>query len=151
MATTQDSYTIDVRSYELDSYAHVNNGAYIAWFEDARERFLRAEGRDYSYFPRQMQISMLVVNVNCEFLSPAVSGDSLKITTRLVKTGRTSIAFRQTAHRISDGAICARARVVMVFVGGDGVSCEIPQEFRESYGVAEGSDSWSEEDGGERA
>ncbi len=151
MATTDVSHSLQVRSYELDSYAHVNNGAYLAWFEDGRERFLREEGRDYSYFLRELKTWILVVNIQCDYLASALSGDSLEISTRLAKTGRTSIVFRQMARRTTDDTICARARVVMVFADEGGKSCEIPPEFHQDYSITDLGDSWSDAEGGQRA
>lgn len=146
MPTTTNTHSHDVRSYELDSYKHVNNGSYLAWYEDGRERFLRTEGRDYSYFPDKLGLYILVVNINCDFLNAAVSGDVVEVTTRLASTGRSSVVFRQSIRRASDGLLCSRARVVMVFADGKNNSAPIPDDFLVSHAVNENGDEWTDEE-----
>ena len=38
---------VEVRTYELDSYNHVNNAVYLNYLEHARMDFLKAIGFDY--------------------------------------------------------------------------------------------------------
>ena len=139
-----------VRSYELDPYKHVNNGAYINWFENGREQFLRAEGRDYYYYPNELDAWFVVVNINSDFMSPAMDGEEVEIKTRLAKIGNTSVVFRQTVRRKSDGMIRARARVVMCFADSNDQSMRVPEDFRERYAPSAAGDSWMADEGGER-
>jgi YbgC/YbaW family acyl-CoA thioester hydrolase len=143
-----ESHEVAVRSYELDSYAHVNNGAYLAWFEDARECFLRRGERDYLWYPHHLGVHVVVVNIRCDFLKPAHSGDRLEITTRLAGIGRSSIVFRQLARRSGDDAVCCRARTVMVFSQNER-STGVPPDFRERFEVSPEGDVWTAREGGE--
>ncbi len=148
--TTQEVQTRQtVRSYELDPYKHVNNGAYINWFENGRETFLRAEGRDYYHYPSALDAWFVVVNINCDFLSPALAGEEVEIGTRLVKTGRSSVVFRQVIRRAEDGKVRARARVVMCFANSADESVPIPQDFSDRYLVSDDGDLWTPAEGGE--
>ena len=40
---------VDVRSYELDAYNHVNNAVYLNYLEYARMEYLRRIGFDYVF------------------------------------------------------------------------------------------------------
>ncbi len=140
--------TLRVRSYELDPYDHVNNGAYLSWFEDEREHFLRASGRDYKWYPRAMDLWFVVAHLACDYLEAAVAGDQLRLTTRLTRMGRSSVVFRQCAFHGTTGRPLARAKVVMCF-SRDGASAPIPEDFRERFTVDPGGDLWLAIEGGE--
>ena len=145
-----NDFDLQVRSSELDSYQHVNNAAYLEWFEDARERFLRTRGLDYAWFPAELGLFIVVVNIDCDFLSAAKSGEHVQVSTRLAKTGRTSIVFRHVSRRAGDRRIRARARVVMCFADPDDRPVPIPEAFLERFAVSPEGDAWTDEEGGER-
>ena len=76
MTTDRVEHTHRVRSYELDPYKHANNGAYINWLEDGREQFLRAQQRDYNFYPETLSTWFVVVKVSqatriCQGSTPA--------------------------------------------------------------------------------
>ena len=144
------SHEVIVRSYELDSYAHVNNGAYLGWFEDGRERFLRAAGRDYNYFPSRLGLYFVVAAIHCEFRRAAHSGDTLTVRSRIAATGRSSVVFRQIVVDRRDDFVLCRARTVMAFTPIGGGKGEIPAEFAAAYGVSSEGDVWTAAEGGER-
>ncbi len=150
MPTHTVRHSQNVRSYELDPYRHVNNGAYINWFENGRELFLRAEGRDYYYYPEELDAWFVVVNIQCDFLSAALAGEALEITTRLARLGRSSVQFRQCVRRAGDGVVRARARVVMCFANSQDESIPIPEDFRLRYTCSPEGDAWTKAEGGER-
>ncbi|HGY92287.1 MAG TPA: acyl-CoA thioesterase [Planctomycetes bacterium] len=141
--------TLRVRSYELDLYDHVNNGAYLSWFEDEREHFLRAGGRDYKWYPRTMDLWFVVAHLACDYLEAAIAGDILRVTTRLTRIGTSSVVFRQCAFHAASDRPRARAKVVMCF-SRDGASVPIPKDFLERFAVDPGGDVWLPSEGGER-
>lgn len=150
MTTQRVAQKQSVRSYELDPYKHVNNGAYINWFENGREMFLRAEGRDYYSYPSEFDAWFVVVNINCDFMSSALPGEEVEIITRLAKIGNSSVTFRQSIRRTSDQKIRARARVVMCFADSNDESMPVPEDFRQRYTPSNQGDTWTTEEGGER-
>ncbi|MEE9394297.1 MAG: acyl-CoA thioesterase [Planctomycetota bacterium] len=151
MPTSADEFDLPVRSYEIDAYRHVNNGAYLSWFEDARERFLRAEGRDYMFYPEHDQAWIMVVKLDVDFLAAARAGQTLHCRTRLVKLGRSSVVFRQSLRDLETAKVFCRARVIMAFGDGAESSVAIPDDFREHYDVDAGGDLWQKDEGGERS
>ncbi len=150
MTTDRVTSTQNVRSYELDPYKHVNNGAYVNWFENGRELFLRAEDRDYYFYPAAEDAWFVVVNINCDFTSAALAGEQVEVSTRLAKIGRSSVVFRQTIRRAEDGLLRARARVVMCFADSHDQAKPVPEDFRSRYSPAPEGDRWTAEEGGER-
>ncbi len=137
------------RSYELDRYLHLNNGAYVNWFEDAREGFLRVEDRDYDWYPEHCKAWFVVVKLDCDFVSAALAHEEVEISTRLVHIGRSSVVFRQAIRRLDDGRLRARARVVMCFADLNDRSTPVPEDFRARFSVAPEGDRWLDDEGGD--
>lgn len=150
MKTATHSYEITVRSYELDPYDHLNNGAYVNFYEDAREQFIRTRERTWMWYPNNLGVHFVVVNIHCDFVSPALAAERLRLTTRLARIGDRSVAFRQLIRRAHDGRLRSRARVVMAF-SRDGVAAPIPDDFTDRFEVSSDGDAWTAEEGGERA
>jgi YbgC/YbaW family acyl-CoA thioester hydrolase len=124
--------TFAVRSYELDSYGHLNHGVYVAWFEEAREAFLRRGGFDYGRFPRDLGLWFVVARIEVDFRRSLNGGETARLRTRLAKIGDRSVVFRQALFRSADDALSAEARVVMCF-SKDGAAAAVPDAFRAAF------------------
>ena len=151
MSVTRHEITFSVRSYELDSYRHVNNAAYINWLEEARECFLRSRGQDWSFYPDRLELWFVVARIDCEYRAAAHAADRLRCTTRLAALGRTSVVFRQVVRGAEDDRVRCRARVVMVFADSADRPAPIPPAFLEEFGIDPAGDAWTDQEGGERA
>src|SRR6187401_1964970 len=97
----------EARSYEIDSYRHLNNGVYLAWFEHARLQYLQSLGFSYDLFADRRQWIVMAL-------------------------GRSSVRFRQQMRRLQEGRPAdppaCEAQTVMVF-SADGRSIPIPDDF----------------------
>ena len=98
-----------VRTYECDSYGHVNNAVYLHYLEFARMEFLKQIGFDYKgmvdagYF-------LYVTHVDIHYKNSAVLDDHLTIEVDSIKLGAVSGTFRQVIRK-DDGTVCAEAEV----------------------------------------
>lgn len=118
---------LTVRSYELDSYNHVNNAVYLQYLEYARMEYLRAIGFDYpglydaGYF-------LYVTHIDIRYRSSARLFDELSIEVEPVKLGKVSGTFHQ---RICNqrGELCAEADVSWGCVDSSGKPSKLPSEF----------------------
>ena len=115
-----------VRSYECDSYNHVNNAVYQNYLEYARVDYLNKVG-----FPYQEAVSkgylMFVTHIDIYYKSSAHLDEKLFIETESVKLG----AVRGTMHQIirkEDDTVCVEADVTWACVK-DGVPVRIPPEY----------------------
>ena len=133
------SFDLRVRSNELDAYGHVNNAAYQHWFEEGREEFLRAGGRDYDWFPAHLGVQFGVVRTELDFRKPAKRHDPITVHTRLAAVSPRKVVFRQTAADQA-GQIVAAARTVMVFAK-EGKSQPVPEDFRTRFSPSPEGDS----------
>ena len=125
-----------VRSYELDSFGHVNHAVFLNWFEQARFDAFEQAG-----FPiPRLQASgwgIYVVRLEIEYLKEARLGDELVVRTSAGEAGRTSMIFHQVASPAdAPTVVSAKADVRGVFIGPDRRPARIPPEVRAALGVA---------------
>ena len=149
MKTSLDLQRFRVRSYELDPYSHLNNGVYVNWFEDARELFLRRQGRDWNYWPERMGLWFVVARIDCEYLDAALAAEELQMSTRLARIGNRSVRFRQVLLRPGTDRPIARAAVTMCF-SREGRAVDIPTDFTDLFEVAAPGDVWAVDEGADR-
>ncbi len=116
-----------VRSYELDSYNHVNNAVYLQYLEYARMEYLKAIGFDYpglfdaGYF-------LYVTHIDVRYKASARLNDELSIEVEPVKLGKVSGTFRQTIRNQRD-ELCAEAEVSWGCVDRTGRPSRMPEKF----------------------
>jgi acyl-CoA thioester hydrolase len=91
-----------VRSYELDSNAHVNNAVYVAYAEDlaAQHAELLGFGREWTLARGALWVAR---RHDITYLRPAGYGDVLELTTQ-VEEMRGARAMRHTTIRLASDA-----------------------------------------------
>lgn len=123
-------FRLEVRSYELDVYNHVNNAVYVNWLEHGRCKMLQDKGLDYTRIIDNWGVRYMTVRTEIDYRSPLHLGDSVEIATQLERVGNTSVTLSQ---RIAKTAACdpaAEARVVIVFTDAtSGKPTKVPTEF----------------------
>lgn len=111
---TGGSYLIEipVRWGDLDALNHVNNTVYFRYMEEARVQCARAcnigapgSGRD-----------IVLAHVTCDFLRPILWPATVRVDTKLVKVGRSSVEFEVEMSVKGEEGVCARSRNVIVGV-----------------------------------
>ena len=117
-----------VRSYEVDSYAHLNNGVYLSWFEQGRLDWLRSKGFSYDGFAERKQW-FVVARTEVDFRRALLTGDEVLMTTRLEGLGRTSVRYRQVITAVGDDAPACEAFTIMAFTDNTR-AVPIPDDFR---------------------
>jgi YbgC/YbaW family acyl-CoA thioester hydrolase len=122
----EHSCSLSVRSYECDSYGHVNNAVYLNYLEFARHRYLDEIGLPLSAL-RTAGYAIWVVEITIRYRLPAVTDDPLTILTRPLRRSRVSGALEQRILRGTDEL--ATAEVKWVCVNSAGRPAPIPAEF----------------------
>ena len=122
----EHTFQLTVRSFECDSYAHVNNAVYLNYLEAARMEFLSDIGFDYDKM-RKMGYAIYIARINIEYKAPARTNDVLKIKTVPIKRRKTNGVFRQTVSK--EEQVVADAEVTWVFVNDRGVPSRLPPEL----------------------
>jgi YbgC/YbaW family acyl-CoA thioester hydrolase len=122
----EHSCTLSVRSYECDSYGHVNNAVYLNYLEFARHRFLR----DLSFSVEELRaagFAFLVAEILIRYKRPALADDELQIITRPLKRSRLSGVLSQRILR--GGEEIAEAEVKWACIDENGRPAPLPQRF----------------------
>lgn len=128
--------TVRVRSYELDSFGHVNHAVVLHYFEHARFETLAAGGFAPEVITARGE-GVHVVRIEVDYRRELKLGDEVTLETELEEARNSSMTLRQVAHRSGDPAhVFAEARVVAVWVGQDGRPVRIPPDVRAALGLA---------------
>jgi acyl-CoA thioester hydrolase len=104
---------IPTRWMDNDSYAHVNNVVYYAYFDTVvNEHLIREGGLDIERAPA----IGLVVETHCRFLAPLAFPDVIDAGMAVTRLGRTSVTYAIALFREGDDRPAAAGRFVHVWV-----------------------------------
>lgn len=106
---------IRVRYVETDQMGVVHHSNYYAYFEVAREDFIKAAGIEY----RKMEkdgIMLPLIETHCRYYEGAKYYDELEIETFMTELTPVKIVLEYTAKRKSDGALIAKGKTMQAFV-----------------------------------
>ncbi len=116
-----------VRTYECDSYGHVNNAVYLNYLEYGRMEFLHHIHFDYNGLIADGYY-LYVTHIDIHYKSSAFLDDELSITVFPIKMGAVSGTFKQIITK-NDGTVCAEAEVTWASVKHGGVLSKIPDKY----------------------
>ena len=135
--------TVDVRSYELDSFGHVNHAVYLNYFEYARFQALAEGGFPYAEMAARGW-GVYVVRIEVDYLREVRMDQRLRVRTHVAAQKRSSLIMAQELVPDAEpSTILARARVTAVWVGPDRRPLRVPDEVREALGVASAGETSS--------
>ena len=119
--------SFQVRTYECDSYGHVNNANYLNYLEYARYELLKDIGFDYQK-AIDAGYGVFIARIEIDYKRPAVTDDCLTIKTWPLKKGAASGILAQEISRGTD--IIIEAKVTWAFVDAKtGTPVRIPGEW----------------------
>ena len=119
--------SFQVRTYECDSYGHVNNANYLNYLEFGRYELLKDIGFDYQQ-AINAGFGIFIARIEIDYKIPALTDDCLTIKTWPVKKGAVSGVLAQEISR--GGDILAKAQVTWAFVDAKtGVPVRVPKEW----------------------
>lgn len=127
--------TVEVRSYELDAFDHVNHSVFLNYLEYARYQALKLGG-----FPYEEMIGrgwgVYVVRLEIDYLSQARLGDRLHIRTWAHSRRRSSLVIAQHIARDGEPRVeVARALVTAVWVDSSRRPMRLPTEVQAALGI----------------
>jgi len=118
--------TLKVRTYECDSYNHVNNANYLNYLEYARYEFLKDVKFDYEK-AFASGYGTYISRIEIDYKKPSFTDDELVIKSKPVKKGAVSGIISQQIWRGED--LIIDAKVTWVFVNSKGMPVKIPPEW----------------------
>jgi acyl-CoA thioester hydrolase len=118
--------TLRVRTYECDSYNHVNNANYLNYLEYARYEYLKDINFDY---PKAIQAGygVYIARIEIDYKRPAFVDDTLTIKSKPIKKGAVSGIISQEIWRGDD--LLIQAKVTWAFVDSKGQPVKLPAEW----------------------
>ena len=114
---------LKTRSYECDSYGHVNNAIYLNYLEYARIQLLEQLPVPYDEL-RRRGIGFVVTKICIDYRMQVASGVTLRIETRTISKERVRVVFQQNIYR--DDQLVAEAEVTWACINDKGMPIRIP-------------------------
>jgi acyl-CoA thioester hydrolase len=113
------NFSIHCRVYweDTDAGGVVYYANYLKFMERCRTDWLRALRIDQLRLRAERQLQFAVVNVEVDFLRPAVLNDEIVVTAELARLSGATISFKQTIMRGGAQLIDARTRVACLDSG----------------------------------
>jgi len=103
-----------VRDYECDLQGIVNNAVYQNYLEHTRHEFILTEEINFADLHNR-GIDTVVARIEISFKTPLRSGDEFVCKLNVKKEG-IKYVFHQDIFRLSDNALCVRAKVDTVVI-----------------------------------
>jgi acyl-CoA thioester hydrolase len=125
---------IQIRWRDLDALGHINNAAYITYFELARLGYIQAVlGEGAAIDPRTLlpvDFQIILAEVSCSFRSPATLGDQLVVAIWASQVGRKSFVFQYRIEEETEGRLVAEGRSTQVWYDyARNVSLPVPENI----------------------
>ncbi len=121
----------------MDSLGHVNNATYLSYFEEGRVHYFR----DLFGIPVDdvTKFGMIVLEVKCTYKSPAFSGETLIVYTRVSKLKNKSFDMEYLISDLKTNRTVAEGTSVMVgYDYKERKSVELSNDFRKKISALEG-------------
>lgn len=122
---------VRVRYDECDPMGLVHHSIYLRYFEIARLELFRESGGDYGQL-EQAGVFVVVVHVDCRYLSPAKYDDELAIHVRIDKMTQAKIVHAYSIRRGDRELV--RALVTLAVIDRAGRLQRIPEAIRNPGG-----------------
>lgn len=122
---------LKVRSYECDSFGHVNNAVYLNYLECGRMDVLESGGFTLGAL-KARGVLIVVRRIEIDYKAPAKEAEHLLVRTYLKTHTRMKGVFGQEIIKQPDDILAVKADVTWVFVDGNGRLIPIPDFFKEA-------------------
>jgi acyl-CoA thioester hydrolase len=112
-------HRVRVRYCETDRMGVAHHGAYVAWFEEARTEWMRAQGVSY----REMEdggLKLPVVDLKVVYKRSVTYDDEVLIATRLLEQRRVAIRLGYEIRRADDDGLVASGETTLACVDAGG-------------------------------
>ncbi len=131
------SLDVPVRYADIDSRGHVNNAAYIGYFEEGRMYYLRdVLGLSMT---ETADTEIIILNMHCDYISPAFHGEVMRVHTRIARLGNKSMEMLYLITEKTGGRTVAEGSSILVaYDYSTRKTMAIPDSFREKIARFEG-------------
>ncbi len=124
---------LTIRFSDLDAMQHVNNCAYLTYFEEARVHFFH----DIMGLKRDsLAFNAVVARIEIDYIGMLMLGDTAKVYSRVLEVGTKSYKLENLIVKVENGVEKRIAKGITTMVSYDyqtNKSIPIPSEIRELY------------------
>jgi acyl-CoA thioester hydrolase len=103
---------IPVQWGDQDAFQHVNNTLYLRWFESSRIAYTRKLGL-WDLIETQ-GIGPILASTKIDYRRPLTFPDTVKIGSRVIKVGRTSLTLEHRVVGMTSNEVAAEGMAVIV-------------------------------------
>lgn len=129
--------TIPILWGDEDSFAHVNNLAYLRWCETARVEYMQRVAF-WSEMPSQ-GAGPILASVKCDYKAPLNYPDTIDVGTRVVAIGNSSVRMEQIVVSRALGRVAAEVDSTVVLLDYQvGRPVRVTEEIRAAIAKLEG-------------
>lgn len=121
---------VQIRFSDYDTFRHVNNNSYMAFFDIGKQDFL---SRVLGQGCMPSDLSAAIVNINVDFLAPAVIGEELEVHTAVTAVGHRSFTLYQRVVNPLTDSVKAQATTVL---SGFDIATQSAAPLREDLAAA---------------
>jgi len=101
---------VQIRFSDIDMLGHLNNNVYLIFMDQAKIQYFSAvRGRQIT----ATDLCMVVVNINCDFVSPSFLDSSLEVWTQVTHIGEKSVKLEQRIIDSNTGETKCIGRTIM--------------------------------------
>ncbi|MGH9591625.1 MAG: acyl-CoA thioesterase [Bryobacteraceae bacterium] len=126
---------VRVRYAETDQMGVVYHANFLVWMEVGRVEYWRAAGLRYRDMEKDDGILLVVAEVNCRYLSPAVYDEEVIIRTSIAEASPRMIRFEYELLAAEDGRGLATGYTKHVFCGLDRRPTKVPRKYHSKLGI----------------
>lgn len=124
---------VQVRTYELDSFGHVNNSVYLNYLEEARSEFLKQMGVSFHDFAVH-GVHLVIVESYVKYVSAARYDDRITITGALRGVSAVAAYIDYVLTESDSDRLIATAWTRGAFVNArTGRPTRAPQAFQDAF------------------
>lgn len=124
---------VRIRTYELDSFGHVNNAVYLNYMEEARSEYLKQIGLSFHDFAR-LGVQIVIVESYVKYLYPARYGEEIAILGRVRDIRPVTLTFDYIFQNVVTGQRIAESWTRAAFINPTtGRPTRSPAEFDQAF------------------
>ena len=117
---------VQIRFSDVDQYGHMETSVYFSLYDLAKSAYFR----DVCGEEERDKFTVVVVNINADFLAPVFFSDELMIETTVIHLGHKSLTMLQRAFNKASGVLKCQCRTVLV---GYDILTKEPMEIPMAY------------------
>ncbi len=101
---------IQIRFNDIDMIGHINNNAYLEYMDLGKTAYFNAVKPDLVNWKH---INVVIVNINCDFFSPAYIKEPIVVLTTVTSISQRSVKLEQRIINAETGDVKCVGRTVM--------------------------------------